>query len=168
MSAALPKNNFRLPVVIALWMQWFVMYVSGQCIRGETGFRKTWKDLLPFIVTARPISPYFRPLPGIKGHKHLRYDVFVSFACYCPSVLPPTVDAKPASVVQEEQTFHCDLCSTVCEYFASFKEHMEAGHSYPEDVESPAAAYCDSAPDDRPLLDLSKEQHLHLQQGQPA
>ena len=27
--------------------------------------------------------------------------------------------------------------------------------------------YCDSAPDARPLLDMSKEQHLHLQLCQP-
>ena len=40
-----------------------------------------------------------------------------------------TVDAKPASV-QEEQTYHCDLCSTVCEEFESFKMHMEALHSF--------------------------------------
>ena len=44
-SAALPKNNFRLPVGIVLWVQWFVMYVSGQKIMSETGFRKTWKAL---------------------------------------------------------------------------------------------------------------------------
>ena len=40
-----------------------------------------------------------------------------------------TVDAKPASV-QGEQTYHCDLCSTVCEEFESFKTHMGAVHSF--------------------------------------
>ena len=40
-----------------------------------------------------------------------------------------TVDAKPAAV-QGEQTCHCDLCSTVCEEFESFKTHMGAVHSF--------------------------------------
>ena len=32
------------------------MHVSGHRIMSETGFQKTWKALLPFIVTAQPMT----------------------------------------------------------------------------------------------------------------
>ena len=65
------------------------------------------------------------------------------------------VASRPSSL----DTMICYVC---------FRSPRHERNRFPEDMESTAGIHCDSAPDDRLVLDLSEEQHIHLEECQPA
>ena len=97
----------------------------------ETGFRKTWKALLPFIVTARPMTQWPRMnhfYTGLVDNYHAHYY--------------GTDNLNNIGGV---------VASTGLNLLFGFRKAWKALLSF-------------IVNDGRPLVDLSKEQHLHLQQ----
>ena len=82
------------------------------------------------------------------------------------------VDATMPGVVgvitEELQVASCPCIVDAMICYVCFRSPHHERNRFPEDVENPASIYCDSTPDDRPLLALSEKQHIHLQECQPA
>ena len=128
-----------------------MMYVSGHSIMSETGFRKTWKALLPFIVTARPMTQSSSSCVCLSDLETSRHSVEWPHMNHFYTGLVDNNHAHYYSTDNLNNNIGGVVASTGLNLLFGFRKAWKALLSF-------------IVNDGRPLVDLSKEQHLHLQQ----